>query len=67
MTLEEFKADIGKTIETYPSNWRKGQKVFNFIDEKYHVARKVQFIDKIDCFYDDSQIEEFINACYKSL
>lgn len=66
MTLEEFKASIGKGIKNLPSNWRRGQKVFNFIEENYHVARKVQFEDHIDCFYDDSKIDEFINASYST-
>ena len=43
-----------------PPNWREGQFVFNRVDELYGVARAIQFIDKVDCFYDDSKIDEFI-------
>jgi hypothetical protein len=51
-----------------PKDWRKGQFVFNNIEENYgDVAREVQFQDKIDCFYNDDKIEEFIEACYKRL
>ena len=50
-----------------PSHWREGQFVFNTIDNLYGVARTVQFNDKIDCFYDDSKIDQFINACYNRL
>ena len=49
MTLEEFKNSIYR-IEK-PSNWRDGQFVFNTIDKLYKVARKVQFENNIDCFY----------------
>ena len=62
MTLEEFKSSI-YNIEK-PSRWREGQFVFNIIDSLYGV---VQFKDGIDCFYDNSKIDQFINACYNRL
>ena len=65
MTLEEFKNSI-YSIEK-PPHWREGQFVFNTIDSLYGVARAVQFNDGIDCFYDDSKINQFINACYNRL
>lgn len=65
MTLEEFKNSI-YSIEK-PSNWRDGQFVFNTIDKLYKVARKVQFENKIDCFYDDSKINQFIVACFNEV
>lgn len=67
MTYEEFRLDIFKNIKNLPDNWRKGQKVFNYIDSKYHVARKVQFDYGIDCFYRDNLIDEFIRGAYKLL
>ena len=65
MTLEEFKNSI-YSIEK-PSNWRDGQFVFNIIDKLYKVARKVQFENNIDCFYDDSKINQFIIACFNEI
>ena len=65
MTLEEFKNSI-YSIEK-PSHQREGQFVFNTIDSLYGVARTVQFNDGIDCFYDNSKIDQFINACYNRL
>lgn len=65
MTLEEFKNSI-YSIEK-PSNWRDGQFVFNTIDKLYKVARKVQFENNIDCFYDDSKINQFIVACFNEV
>lgn len=65
MTLEEFKIEILKATENKPKEWRLGQFVFNYIDEKYGVARIVQFQDGIDCFYINDKIDDFINACYK--
>lgn len=67
MTFEEFKNSITEGIKNYPPNWRYGQKIFNFVDEHYNVARKVQFMDNIDCFYDDSMVETFLIAAYKTL
>lgn len=65
MTLEEFKKEIFNNIKSLPDRWRKGQKVFNYINFTYHVARKIQFDYNIDCFYDDNQIDEFIKVAYK--
>lgn len=61
MTKEELKKEIEEAaIENKPKNWRKGQFVFNYIDAIYNVARDVQFIDKVDCFYIDDLIDDFI-------
>lgn len=45
--------------------YRKGQAVFNYIDEFFGLARHIQFNCHIDCFYDDSQIENFLSEAYK--
>ena len=65
MTLEEFKSSIYNVEK--PPHWREGQFVFNTIDSLYGVAKIVQFNDGIDCFYDNSKIDQFINACYNRL
>lgn len=65
MTLEEFKKDVLGSMDKLPSNWRNGQKVFNYIDKKYGVARIVQFHDGVDCFYNDKAIDKFIEESYK--
>lgn len=67
MTLQEFKNDIFSGIKELPENWRKGQKVFNYIERKYGVARTVQFDYHIDCFYNDNLIDKFIETSYKLL
>lgn len=64
MTFEEFKNDLLKGIKDYPSGWRYGQKVFNYIDYKYNVARTAQHKYGVDCFYDDSVIDEFLEKSY---
>ena len=61
-----------------PPHLRKGQYIFNWIDKhfqipehfnfkNYSIARQVQFIDGIDCFYDDSKIDEFLDACLRRI
>ena len=50
-----------------PRGWRKGQFVFNYIDCVYGVARDVQLKDGVDCFYDDTQIDEFIKMSAKRI
>ena len=59
ITVEELKKEISE-IE-FPKNWRKGQSVFNYIDNVYGVARTIQFKWGIDCFYNDNNIDEFLN------
>lgn len=67
MTYEEFKADVFKNIKDLPDNWRKGQKVFNYIESKYKIARIVQFDYGIDCFYRDDLIDNFLEKAYELL
>lgn len=50
-----------------PRKWRDGQFVFNYIDCIYGVARDVQYKDGVDCFYDDTQIDEFIKMSAKRI
>ena len=67
MTLEEFRTDVLTAMKNKPKNWRDGQFVFNYINDKYRVARYVQFIDGVDCFYNDEKIDEFIVRCYETM
>lgn len=67
MTYKEFREDVLNGIKAFQNNWRKGQKVFNYIDSKYRVARKVQFDYGVDCFYRDDLIDKFIETSYKLL
>ena len=63
MDFKEFRNDILVALDNKPSEWRDGQFVFNYIDECYPgLARRVQFIRGIDCFYNDELIEDFILA-----
>lgn len=64
MTFEEFKNEVLEGIKEYPSNWRYGQKIFNYIDHKYNVARIAQCKYGVDCFYNDSIVDEFLEKCY---
>ena len=63
MTAEELKQEIYNWIPNKPKNWREGQAVFNYVDQVYGVARDAQFGYGVDCFYDDSKIDAFIETC----
>lgn len=65
MTHEEFVSRLWEEVAKCPSEWREGQKVFNVVDATFGVARAVQFEDGVDCFYDDSQIVEFIEKAWR--
>lgn len=60
MRFEELRREIIEAMKDKPRFIREGQFVFNYIDEKYGVARDIQFQDNIDCFHDDSKINTFI-------
>ena len=68
MTEEEFIAQINDLVKTCPDSWRRGQAVFNVVDNTCgDIARKVQFEDGIDCFYsnDEGKINEFLDAVWE--
>ena len=59
MTIDEIKQEIYSV--PIPTNWREGQFVFNRAEELYgKVARDVQFIDKVDCYYRNVDIDKFL-------
>lgn len=66
LTFEEFKKEVQQAIYARPECIRAGQAAFNYVDSTFgDVARISQHKDGIDCFYDDSKIDEFIANCYK--
>lgn len=64
MTKEEFTKLVLDNVATSPKSWRKGQAVFNVIDDLFGVARIVQLVDGVDCFYNDEAIDDFIDASW---
>lgn len=66
-SLSEFRTEILTEMENRAKHLRKGQFVFNYIDANYGVARYVQFIEGIDCFYNDDKIDQFIDKCYVTM
>ena len=67
ITKEEFKNEIMEAMIEKPAWWRKGQFVFNYIDQVYGIARIAQFQKGVDCFFCDDAIDEFIDVCYSIL
>lgn len=65
LTKKEFFTKIGEEIKKMPSNWRKGQKIFNAVDMIFGIAREVQFHHKVDCFHNDENIEAFKEKSYE--
>ncbi|QWM90606.1 hypothetical protein [uncultured phage cr61_1] len=66
MSYEKFKKSIIDEVElTRPKHIRKGQAIFNYVDEKFGLARKIQFDYNVDCFYNDLKIDAFLKILYK--
>ena len=66
-TLEELKNEVMTEAQNRPSYIRLGQFMFNYIESVYDVARQVQFDDKVDCFYLDKNIDEFLECSLKRI
>lgn len=66
-TYGEFVEDVYAKVAQCPERWRKGQSVFNVVDDFYGVARTVQFVDGVDCFYIDEYIPQFLQCAYNRL
>lgn len=69
MNKEQFITNVKNDVTTNkPHDWRLGQAVFNYIDDKYYpLSREIQFKHRVDCFYDDSQIDEFLSVAFDLL
>jgi hypothetical protein len=65
--FKDFKEEVMEAMKNKPEQWRDGQFVFNYINEKYGVARHIQYITGVDCFYDNNKIDEFIRHSYDAL
>lgn len=68
MTKKEFKSNIKTAAATEREKYpmlRRGQSIFNEADKYNHVARIAQFDYGIDCFYDDTMIEPFLDKCWE--
>ena len=67
MTKEEFKSNIktaaDSTRRDYPE-LRKGQAIFIQADKYEHIAR-IAMDYGVDCFYDDTMIEPFLDKCWE--
>lgn len=58
-----FKNFIARELKKKPKEWRDGQFIFNFLDILIPgLSRELQYVKKVDCFYLDSEIPEFLNA-----
>lgn len=69
LSLEEFVRQVSDRVtQTRSPHERLGQAVFNYVERTFgDVARKVQFDDCIDCFYNDDAIADFLAAVYDRL
>lgn len=65
-TVDFIKHEIFKV--EIPPRWRIGQFVFNRVESLYgSIAREVQFCDNVDCFYNDNNIDTFLEKVCKHL
>lgn len=66
--FEEFKEQVFALVEADPNKkyYRLGQAVFNVLDnEQYGNLARIAQTSGIDCFYDDTKIDDFLRFCYE--
>lgn len=63
MTAKELRDIVYSNPK--PKDWREGQFVFNRVDYLYGVARIAQFEYRVDCFFRDDKIDDFLDVCAK--
>lgn len=67
-TYQEYKNECLAVAENRSQYLRKGQAIFNYVDEKYgDVAREAHHEHGIDCYYRDDKIDDFITCTYNIL
>lgn len=67
MTKEEFKSNIKTAANNLRRDYpelREGQAIFIQADKYEHIARIVMDYG-VDCFYDDTMIEPFLDKCWE--
>lgn len=69
MTKEELKSEIELVLKNKPPYMRDGQWIFNYMDYTYgaSIIQKVQQEDRVDCFYRNDKVEEFLECCLKRI
>lgn len=65
LTFKEFEKETLDATEAFPTHWRFGQKIFNYIDLAYPgLGRHLQMGCGVDCFYNDNIVSEFLKTAY---
>lgn len=65
-TKEVFLRKIYEEAKKMQPIQRKGQSIFNATELLYQVGRVVQMHDGVDCFYNDNQINQFLDLAYEA-
>ena len=60
MTFKQLKKEITSNPDFKKIKSNKGQFVFNYIEQNYKVGKIILSEEKIDCYYDESLIDDFI-------
>jgi len=66
ITKDSLRKDIFEALKNKPKEWRDGQFIFNWVYDNLGVAVNAQNRG-VDCYYDDSKIDDFIDCCYNIL
>ena len=67
MTKQELIDEIKIALANKPSYLRKGEFIYNYIDETYNVADDVRLKDFVSCFFDNDSIDKFLECASKRI
>ena len=67
MTKQKLIDEINIALVDKPSYLRKGEFIYNYIEETYNVADDVRLKDFVSCFFDNDYIDEFLECASKRI
>lgn len=67
MTKQELINEINIALVNKPSYLRKGEFIYNYIDETYNIADDVRLKDFVSCFFDNDYIDKFLECASKRI
>lgn len=67
MTKQGLIDEINIALVNKPSYLRKGEFIYNYIDETYNVADDVRLKDFVSCLFDNDSIDKFLECDSKRI
>ena len=67
MTKQKLIDEINIVLVNKPSYLRKGEFIYNYIDENYNVVNNIRVRDFVSCLFDNDYIDKFLECASKRI